>query len=418
MVRSAYIPRFLKKRLEDALADTPVVLIHGPRQCGKTTLAQHVGSELGYTYRSFDDRDVLAAAREDPVGFIEESADRTILDEIQRVPELFVSIKRVVDRERTPGRFILTGSSNILLIPRLSDSLAGRMEIIRLHPLSRCELNGRESGFLEELLGGALHPYRSERLGREVASLIASGGFPAALARSTERRRSNWYRNYIDTITQRDIQDLARIKGLTTIPKLLEAASSRTAQLFKLTELAGPFDLSRPTIGEYLTLLERLFLVERLPPWYSNRMKRLLKMPKLHLGDTGLACALLGQTVDSLSANRTLMGQLLETFVYQELRRQAGWGEVPIRFHHFRHKDGAEVDVVAEQGIDRIAGLEVKLSATIDAKDFRGLKKLSSMLGDRFVAGAVLYDGEEILPFGRKLWAVPLSRVWDQAGEL
>lgn len=413
MDQPTLFPRFIQDRVEEALTDTPVVLIHGPRQSGKSTLARLVGDKLGYAYFSFDDATILAAAREDPVGFVAGLPERIILDEIQRVPELLATIKLAVDRDRTPGRFILTGSANILLIPTLSDSLAGRLEIIGLHPLSRCELLGQPSRFLDAIFSGAAMDFRSERLGDGIADIVAAGGYPSALARTTEQRRAKWYLEYVDTIAQRDVRELARIRELDALPRLLALAAAQTAQLFNLAELAGPFQLSRTTIGEYITLLERVFLIHRLAPWHSNRISRLIKTPKMHLGDTGIACALLGLTPEELRRDRRLLGQLLETFTLQELRRQAGWDATPTRFHHFRHKDGAEVDIVLERGPGRIAGVEVKLSGTVFGKDFRGLRKLQESVGDRFCAGFVLYDGEEVVRFGDRLAAVPLRRLWE-----
>lgn len=412
MDKKAYIPRFIADRLEEAVADSPVVLIHGPRQSGKTTLARHFGDDRGYTYFSFDSEAVRSAALDDPAGFIADLPDKVILDEVQRVPELFSTIKLAVDRNRQPGRFILTGSANVLLIPRMSDSLAGRMQIIRLHPLSRGEILGQRSTFIDCLFSETSMEGGTGRLGGEVADIVSAGGYPAALARPSGKRRANWYRDYVETIAQRDIRDLARIRGIEVLPQLMTLIAAQTAQLFNLSALAGPFRLSRPTIGDYVALLEQVFLVHRLQPWHSNRLSRLIKTPKIHLGDTGVACAILGQTADSLREDRKMLGHLLETYVIQEMRRQASWNEEHIQFHHFRNKDGYEVDMVLERTGRKIAGVEVKLSGTVVARDFRGLKKLREATGERFVSGVVLYDGEETVPFGGGLWAVPLSRLW------
>jgi len=412
MASSVFYPRLVMPRLIDALDDTPVVLIHGPRQSGKTTLARQVGDAEGYAYISFDDDVQRAAAQADPVGFMAELPDKAVLDEVQRVPELFTSLKVVVDRDRSPGRFILTGSANVLLAPRLADSLAGRMEILRLHPLAQAELSGK-AAFLESMLSGRFKIGSQPRLGKELAEKVAAGGYPAALARSSARRRAAWYRDYIETIVQRDVRDLARISALDAVPRLLALAASQTARLLNVADLAGPFQLTRPTIRDYVTLLARVFLLEELPAWHSNRLRRLIKGPKLHLCDTGLACALLGVDATALSVDRTLLGQLLETFIFQELRRQASWQEEPIRFYHFRDKDGAEVDIVLEIGGMRIAGVEVKSSATVAAADFRGLRKLREASGKHFAVGVVLYDGEATAPFGDKLFAVPIRRLWE-----
>jgi predicted AAA+ superfamily ATPase len=401
--------RYLRPRLIEALADTPVVLIHGPRQCGKTTLALTLE---GYRYITFDDEVQLAAARSDPLGFVADLPDRVILDEVQRVPELFVTLKAAVDRDRRPGRFVLTGSANVLLAPRLSDSLAGRMEILRLHPLAWCEVANGSGDFLDALFGGEIQTGAYKRLGRVLADYIVAGGYPAALARSTSRRRRDWYRAYTETLVQRDVQELARISRLDVIPRLLELAAGQTARLFNVSELASPFQLSRPTIRDYVTLLERIFLLEQLPPWYSNRLSRLIKTPKLHLGDTGLAASLLGVDAAALANDRDLFGQLLETFVYQELRRQASWSEDAIRFYHLRDKDGYEVDVVMEREGKDVVGVEVKASATVRSRDFRALRKLKTALGERFTAGVVLYDGESAVRFADRLYAVPITALW------
>ena len=406
-------PRFAEPRLTDALEDTPAVLLHGPRQCGKTTLARMVGDDRGYVYFNFDDNAVLAAAQTDPAGFVFDLPDRTILDEVQHAPWLFTALKTAIDRRRTPGRFILTGSANVLLLPRLADSLAGRMGIVRLHPLSQAELARRKCHFLDRIFGAEFKTKTYERLGAALADRIAAGGYPAALARTTPRRRTAWYRDYIETLVQRDVRELARIGALDALPRLLALAAGQTARLLNVSDLASPFQLSRPTIRDYITLLERVFLLESLSPWHSNRLSRLVKTPKLHLGDTGVACALLGLDAESLNRDRSMLGQLLETFVLQELRRQASWNEASITFHHFRDRDGAEVDIVLERGAHEVAGIEVKAAATVTASDFRGLRKLKEAAGKRFTSGVVLYDGEASVGFGEGFNAVPMRLLWE-----
>jgi predicted AAA+ superfamily ATPase len=413
MPEAAIYPRYALPRLTEALADSPVVLIHGPRQCGKTTLAQALGERSDYAYLSFDDDVARAAAQADPAGFVSNLPQQVILDEVQRVPALFAALKIAVDRKRVPGRFILTGSANVLLVPKLADSLAGRMQILRLHPLAQCELARHAPGFLDALFKGRFKFRQSERLGNQLAQRIAAGGYPAALTRPAGRRRAAWYRDYLEALVQRDVRDLARISSLDVLPRLLALTAAQTAQLFNVTALAAPFQLSRPTIGDYVTLLERVFLLERLPPWHSNRISRLIKTPKLHLGDTGLACALLGVDAAALVADRSLLGQILETFVFQELRRQASWHDEPLRFFHFRDKDGAEVDIVIERGARALVGVEVKAAATVTAADFRGLRKLREAAGKRFVAGVVLYDGETNARFDEQFYAVPLRALWE-----
>ncbi len=407
-------PRHIRPRLVEALADSPVVLIHGPRQCGKTTLARRIGDEQGFAYFTFDNDVQRAAAQADPVGFVADLPERAVLDEVQRVPGLFTSLKAAVDAQRRPGRFILTGSANVLLVPRLADSLAGRMEILRLHPLAQEELAGKTSGFLQNLFSGRFkaggHGCRG---GRALAERVVAGGYPDALARSTERRRAVWYQNYAETLIQRDIRDLSHIRSLDALPRLLALAAGQTACLVNISELAAPFQVSRPTLREYMTLLSRIFLLDELPPWHGNRMKRLVKTPKLHMGDTGLACSLLGLSAESLWENRTLFGRILETFVYQELRRHASWYDDSVTFSHFRDKDKVEVDVVLESR-GKLAGVEIKAGATVTADDFKGLHKLRDAAPKAFASGVVLYDGAASVSFGKDMHAVPISSLWGE----
>ncbi|MDU9407674.1 ATP-binding protein [Pseudomonas sp. zfem001] len=410
--------RYSETAVREALLDTPVILIHGSRQCGKTTLAQAIGKAEGYYYISFDDDNQLQAAKADPIGFIRNLPEYVILDEIQRVPELFTSIKASVDQNRKPGRFILTGSANVLLLPKLADSLAGRMDIIHLRPLAQCEIAGQKPTFLEELFQADFSAGAKTRklssLGESLANIISRGGYPSALARGSEKRRIAWYQDYITTLIQRDVQDIANIHNLDVLPRLLSLAASQTARLFNSADLASPFAISRPTIANYLALLEQVFLIEQLQPWHSNRLSRLIKTPKMHLADTGLACALLGVTSKSLWQDKSLLGQLLETFVYQELRKQADWHDENLTFYHFRNKDQVEVDIIIEQG-RQLAGIEIKAAASVTASDFKGLHKLKDACGEQFSAGVVFYDGDSILSFGERLFAVPISTLTPQA---
>ncbi len=405
-------PRLLQSRLEVALDDTPVVLLHGPRQCGKTTLAKKVGELRGYSYFSFDDVNLVAAAKADPVGFVDRLADKVILDEIQHVPELFSSIKHAVDNKRTPGRFLLTGSANVLLLPKLSDSLAGRIDIIHLHALSRCEVESSGEGLLAQLFHGDFEVGMLEKLGPKLAEYVIEGGFPEPLQRTSARRKSQWYQNYIDTLVQRDIRDLARISNLESIPKILQLAANQSAQLLNKQLLAAPFQMSRQTVDSYFSLLQNIFLVDVLPAWHSNRGKRLIKTPKVHMSDTGLASALLALSVEQLDNDRTMLGHLLESFIYNELRRQASWHDSEVKFYHFRDKDQYEVDIVMEQYGGGTLAVEVKAAATVTEKDFKGLKRLQSMVGSSWELGVVCFDGEVPLSFGDGLMAMPISALW------
>jgi predicted AAA+ superfamily ATPase len=362
---------------------------------------------------SFDEEAVVRIARNDPVGFVGALPPKVILDEVQRVPDIFTSLKAAIDQRRTAGRFILTGSAHVLFVPGLADSLAGRMGILQLHPLSQCEIGNTRPRFLDALFGGRFRTGIAERLGGALTERIVAGGYPAALARRTSARRRAWYRDYVESQVQRDVRDLSRLRSFDALPKLLGLAASQTARLVNVAELSAPFELTRQTIHEYVTLLERVFLLERLPSWHVNRMSRLVKRPKLHMGDTGIACALLGLDAAALGRSQDSLGALLETFVLQELRRQASGRPEPVAFFHFRDRDDFEVDIVLEQGYLSVAGVEVKAAATVRDADFRGLRKLRDAAGKRFAAGVVLYDGTSAGKFDDRLFAVPIRAMWE-----
>lgn len=404
-------PRFAARKLASALADTSSVLIHGARQCGKTTLAKMAGE--GYAYFSFDDLNILESARRDPVGFVDRLPARVVLDEVQRIPELFASLKLAIDRDRTAGRFLLTGSANLMLLPQLSDSLAGRIEVLQLFPLAQCELAGCQPTFLQQMFAAdPLPPFSSGRLGDALIGRVANGGFPEPLRRDTELRRRAWYRNYVDTLIQRDIRDIAKISNLDAIPKLLQMIANHGGQLVNISELSKAFQLSRPTVEHYVALLRQIFLVEFLLPWSGNQNSRLIKTPKVHLMDTGLACAVMKLSGQQLLRNHTVFGHLLESFVYSELRKQASWLDGEMAFYHYRDKDQYEVDMVLEDGDGRLLGIEVKAAATVIDRDFNGLRRLRRVAGGQFQRGVLLYDGEHLLSFGDELYAVPFSRLW------
>mgnify|MGYP001323925192 CR=1 FL=1 len=409
-------PRYSDHNVKEALSDTPVVFIMGPRQAGKTTLVKTLITETGadnWTFITLDDQAQFEIARADPVGFIRNlPPTRIALDEVQRLPELFVSIKQAVDELRTPGRFLLTGSANALLLPRLSDSLAGRMESIRLMTLSECEIQGRQAGFLTKLLDQNVPTTQDIRVREHLLHRLVTGCFPEPLQRTSERRCQAWYQQYLSTLIQRDIRDLTHIDHPDLMAKLLKLTAFYAGKLVNLTELGSKLGLDRLTIKKYMALLEQLFLVEQLPAWHSNEYKRLVKTPKLHSVDTGMMCAVRGLNRERLLKHPGDFGLVLESFVYNELRKQAVWIEEPLNFYHYRDKDKVEVDVIIENAIGDCFAIEVKAAATLSAKDFTGLKRFQSVAGERFKMGILLYDGDHTTAFGENLYAVPLGALW------
>lgn len=398
--------------MEAAAGDTPVVLLHGARQTGKTTLAQAVGRKHGAAYFSLDDGATLAAASSDPDGFIAGLPGPVVLDEVQRALGLFLAIKAAVDRDRTPGRFLLTGSANVLMLPRLSESLAGRMEVLTLWPLSQSEMAGSEGRFVEALFG-ARFSHRQLQVGTDgLARRIVQGGFPEAVARRGADRRSAWFRSYLTTVLQRDVRDLANIEGLTQLPQLLALLATRTAGLLNFSDLSRSVSIPMTTLKRYFALLEATFLVTLVPPWMTNLGLRLVKSPRLYVADTGIAAHLVGADEERLARDPTLLGQLLENFVVMEIRKQLGWTKRRVSMFHYRTQAGREVDVVLEDAEGGIVGVEVKATSSPNGDDFKGLRSLAEAAGAKFLRGVVLYNGTQVVPFGEDLLAVPVAALW------
>lgn len=395
-------------------------MIVGPRQCGKSTLAEVIADERGARQVTLDDAARRAAANADPAGFVEQLQLPAIIDEFQKAPELLPAIKSRVDRARSGGRraagmFLLTGSANVWGTLRISESLAGRAERVQLWPLSQGEMLGRRETFIDGLLAGRVPSIMDAPSGRgAVATAVVRGGYPEMLARRDTRRRTRWIENYIQMILERDVRDLTvKAQQLDELPRLLAAAAARVACLLEITELARDTKLSRDTTSRYLTLLELLFLLRRAPAWSRNIGQRLIKAPKVWLPDSGLACNLVGYDERRFEADDTpLAGALFENFIAAEALKQASWCNIDVGLHHFRTAAGREIDLVIEARDGSLAGIESKLSATVRARDFNALRHLRDRLGDRFRAGVVLYTGPETLPFGDRLWAIPVSALW------
>ena len=411
MIKQAIYSRHIEKRLKESLKDSPVVLIQGSRQCGKTTLAQAVEKSADYKYLTFDDENTRIHAVEDPLNFVNSLPERVILDEAQRAPEIFPSIKLSVDRDRAAGRFILTGSVNLLQIKQIKESLAGRMDILRLHPFSQNELEQTTPKFPGLLFAPDFSINQDLPNKNLYIDRIVTGGYPTVHKRS-KTRRHNWYRTYIESIVNSDARTISGIRSIETLPRLLEVAAGRTACLLNVNNLASSFQLDRLTIDSYLTLLEKMFLLEKIPAWYSNRAKRLVKSSKIHLCDTGIICALLDLDEAALLEDRVLFGHILETFVLQELKRQSSASNRNYTFYHFRNKDGEEADIVIQRGI-KLAGVEVKASGTIKKSDFNGLRKLRDAAGKNFASGILFYNGDSIVSPSKSLYALPIRKLWE-----
>ena len=403
-------PRWIEPRIHEALLDTPVVLLAGPRQAGKTTLVRQF-ADRGRHYLTLDDELTFLSAREDPVGMIR-NLDRAIIDEIQRAPQLLLAIKKSVDEDRRPGRFLLTGSANLMALPTVADSLAGRMETLMLLPLSQSEIENQPANWVDSVFAGKILTAKPPVLGAELVERVLRGGYPEAVARPTEKRRSAWARQYINAILQRDVRDVAEIDKLDQLPRFLRALAQTAGQMCNYSELGGQVGLDGKTVSRYIGVFEQMYLLKRIDVWARNRLKRVVKTPKLQFIDAGLLANLMDIHAKDVQADRSRYGHVLESFVFGELLKHSTTADDNYQLLYYRDADKFEVDVVIENSAGKLVGVEIKAAATVKERDLRGLKKLASLAGDQFTAGVLLYDGDETLPLGNNLWAAPLSTLW------
>lgn len=409
------LPRKAAALVADALADTRVVLVNGARQVGKSTLVASVCRDRDAMWRNLDRAVEREAAFADPVEFVRGDG-LVVIDEIQREPELLLAIKASVDEDPRPGRYLLTGSARVLGLRGLPDALPGRMETIELWPLSQGEITGAADGFVDACFErGPDLAHTSDLSKTDYVDRLCRGGFPEAVAREGARRE-RFFDNYVSDLINRDVIQLSEIErghAMRTLTKLLAA---RSGQLLVPGALAGELGLPRPTVARYIGLLEEVFLVKRIPAWSRNLTSRAVSTPKAAIVDSGIAANLLGQNERRLMRPDSPLGGLLEGFVAMEIARQLGWSATRAELFHYRTRDGVEVDLVLEQRSGEVVAIDVKASSTVRTDDFRGIRHLRERLGADFVAGYVLYTGQETLSFGDRLRAMPISAVWE-AGE-
>ena len=398
----------------DALAWSPVVLVEGARQAGKSVLARDIiGRERVASYFTFDDALQLAAAQANAQDYVLSLPDPVVLDEVQRAPEVFRAIKLSVDRDRRPGRFLLTGSSNVLLLPRLSDSLAGRMRRVTLWPLSQGEIEGTSDGFVHAMFRAADPvPMGGGESRATVAERITRGGFPEPVNLPEGAVRDGWMRDYVATLLSRDVRDIASVADRVGLPRLLQLLAVRSGTLLNSSDLSRGTGVPRGTIDRYTALFATTFTVRFIPAWSGDVARRLVKSPKILFVDAGVCSYLAGIDASRMVDDPNRFGSLLETFVCGELTRQIDWVGSRIELMHYRDAAGAEVDWVLEDARGRLVGVEVKATTAPTAGDFKGLRAFAAGVGDRFHRGVVLHTGQSTVPMGNDLWAMPIEALW------
>jgi predicted AAA+ superfamily ATPase len=409
------LARHAEASVTEALADTRVVLVTGPRQSGKSTLVALVAKGRNAKWRNLDTATTRQAAIADPVGFVD-ARELMVIDEIQRVPELLLAIKEQVDADPRPGRYLLTGSARVLGLRGLPDTLPGRTETIELWPLAQGEIDGTADRFVDAVFASGEHgealTHESAVTRQEYAERIVRGGFPEALARTNPRRRERFFDSYLAGLVTRDVSQLSEIERTAEMRALIRLLAARSGQLLVVNTVGSEARLPASTVHRYLALLEEVFLVKRIPAWSRNVSARAIGTPKLAFVDSGIAANLLGADVRTLLRPGGPFGPLLEGFVLMELARQLTWSRQRAELFHYRTKDKVEVDAVLENRQGHVVGIEIKASSTVAAGDFRGLRHLAERTGDDFIAGLVFYTGTQTLPFGPRLRAVPVSALW------
>lgn len=405
-------PRSVRNLVLEALSDTRIVFVAGARQVGKTTLTREIASgPHPMTALTLDGQATRDAANGDPTGFVSGLAGPALIDEIQRAPDLLLAIKDDVDRDTTPGRFLLTGSTNLLASTRIKDALTGRIETVRLWPLSQTEIHGGTVNFVDMLHAAKPPVVTAAPVGRSaLEGFIVAGGYPEARLREG-RRRTRWFENVLDATLGRDLRDLSDAIKVDTMPGLLRLLASQAANLLSYRAIGRRLDLHHETVKSYVGLLEQMFLVRRLPAWRPGLGAREVQTPKVYIIDTGLLAYLIGADESRIAGDDQVTGKVVENFVAVELIRHAEWAARPVRLYHYQ-REREDVDLVLEWHDGSIAAIEVKSGATVRHADWKWVAKLRDQRKDRFRAGVVLHTGEQTIPLGDRLWAVPLSGLW------
>lgn len=408
------IPRNSRVLAEEILSDTPVLTVSGARQVGKSTLVSQLLQNRNHRLLNLDNAATLQAAQTDPDGFVRQFPEGVVaIDEIQRVPALLRAIKAALDEDRRPGRFIVTGSSNLMNLKGAEESLAGRAETLRLRGFSQ----GERKGITEDFAANAWNPHpqlpASEFERIDYLRMITESSFPE-IAEATPRRRDRWVQAYVERVLTKDATDLYGIQYPDRLRVLLGKIASQGASEFVAAHIGRELNIPERSVPGYLDALKNVFLIDVLPAWGTNLTRRVISKPKVFLQDPATAASLVGVDAASLEMqiSSSFTGGLLESFVATELLKQQEWSAIPFKLFHFRDSTGKEVDLVMESRNREVVGVEVKAAVSLQGKDFSGLRHLQKLAGERFRCGILLYAGKESLPMGPGLWAMPISALW------
>ena len=399
--------------VQEALGYARVVLLLGPRQAGKSTLVGELAAQ-GAVSRAvtLDDQLTRDAALVDPTGFAAGLERGIAIDEVQRAPDLLLAIKQIVDRDSSPGQFLLTGSANVLTAPRILDALTGRTDVIELWPLAQSELEGSTSNLVDELFSGAPPRITGAPIGPGAwVERAILGGFPEVHTRPAGRLRGRWFESYLRSLVQRDLRDMSDAQKLAEMPRLIRVLAAQASGVLVPDRIAQRVGLSTKTIQSYVRLLETVFVVRTVPAWRPGLTARERLAPKVFLTDTGLLAYLLGARAERAATDPQISGKLFENFVATEIVKQLVWAEHQVEIYHYR-RDRREIDLVLEANDGTVVAIEAKASASLAGSDRRALVELRDTLGEKFRAGVLLHTGTETVPLGERIWGLPVSALW------
>lgn len=413
------VTRHLEQTVHELLREEPVLVLTGARTVGKSTLLRACATSAGVVVHDLDDLDTRSAVSGDPAYFVRDERSPVCFDEFQHEPALLDAIKAELNRGLRPGRYLLTGSTRYSSLPVASQSLTGRVHIVTMWPLSQGELLGRRERFLQQLMTDPSTLVTTETSAtsrHDYEALVLAGGFPIPLKRTSSSARSRWYTDFVTSVIERDVLDIRKVRQRQVLPQILVRLARQTAQVLNAAAIAAAMEMDKGTVGDFIELLEAVFLTHRIPAFGRTLSSRVSASPKVHLVDSGLGGHLLGVSGARLQAKHpttlTEFGHLLETFAVNEVLKQAGWSAPEVRFSHFRTRDGVEVDLVAEAQDGRVSGIEVKASGRVTEQDFRGLRLLRDRLGEDFVGGVLLNLGTRSYTKEDRLHVLPLDALW------
>lgn len=412
------IRRYLFDNILDSLQHFPVVLLTGARQVGKSTLAQElIGKAWDALYLTLDDRTVLDAALRDPDGFVSGTPTPVVIDEVQKAPDVLRAIKRVIDRDRRPGQYLLTGSANLMTLATVSESLAGRVAVHSLYPFCWPERVEKSApSILKDVFEAKTAKDLIHRLPRttgkdyrdEITHAILAGGYPVPALMDSEKARHVWFSSYRQTYLERDLLSVKSIENIPDFNRLLSLVAFRTGGLLNQSDLSRETGLPFTTLRRYMNLLEVTYQVFLLHPYFRNVGKRLVKTPKLYISDTGMMCHLRGTDTWASLEHQGQVGAAVETWVASELLKLLSVSDPRVQLFFWRTQSGQEVDFLLEKG-GKLVGIEVKWGHRISDSDLANLERCTQDLKDQLLFSIVLYGGTEIIPLGPRLLGIPFS---------